>query len=487
MPVIAAGRIRFPDLAERALAAGQVDFVAIGRGVIADPEWVTKAREGRAAQIRPCVGIVQDCRAAHGLVGCAVNARAGREAEWGAPRRAEAPKRVVVAGAGPAGLEAARVAAESGHDVVVYEQSERHGWAAAGRRRRPHARGAARLRLLPRARARASGRRPAPRDAGDARGRARRGARPGRQRDRRDTASAGLPVRRRTRASVTVWDLLGGKVKEIPARAAVLDDGSGFWHGVSAAEFLAERGAAVELLTPARGVGLAIPHESVAGLHQRLRSNGVRFRPLVTVTAVERDDDLAGGRRDGGAVRDRGRAARRAGRGCASTTGCCWSSTARFPRSSPSATAPRRDASATRSSTPTLPCAASTRAGSATPRWSRSDRERRRPRQVRPEPVRISARDRPGLPAAARGVRRRARPERRAGPRARRPPRRRARRRGDRRLARAGAGGPRAPPGARAGRRSRDARRRPARSRERTRSQRRGRSPPRSGAGPSTS
>ena len=104
VPVMAAGRIRFPDLAERAVASGQVDFVAIGRGVIADSGWVAKAREGRAAEIRPCIGIVQDCRAAHGLVGCAVNARAGRESEWGPPRRATAPKAVVVAGAGPAGL-----------------------------------------------------------------------------------------------------------------------------------------------------------------------------------------------------------------------------------------------------------------------------------------------------------------------------------------------------------------------------------------------
>ena len=66
----------------------------------------------------------------------------------------------------------------------------------------------------------------------------------------------------------------------------MLDDGSGFWHGISAAEFLAERGAAVELLTPARGVGLAIPHESVAGVLRRLGSNGVRFRLLVIVTSV---------------------------------------------------------------------------------------------------------------------------------------------------------------------------------------------------------
>ncbi len=85
---------------------------------------------------------------------------------------------------------------------------------------------------------------------------------------------------------VTVWDLLGGKVKETPARAVVLDDATGFWHGVSAAEFLAEQGSAVELLTPAGGIGLSIPHESIGHALLRLRGNGVRLRPLVTVTAV---------------------------------------------------------------------------------------------------------------------------------------------------------------------------------------------------------
>jgi 2,4-dienoyl-CoA reductase (NADPH2) len=285
VPVMAAGRIRRPELAERALATGQADFVAIGRGVIADGEWVTKAREGRAAEIRPCIGIVQDCRAAHGQLGCAVNARAGREADWGAPRRAAQPKRVVVAGAGPAGLEAARVAAESGHDVVLYEQAD-----VAGGQLRIAAAGPTRAELL----------------------------------DfvvyaERELARLGVEVRLETAATrdavladapdlvvaatgatplppefafdsranvVTVWDLLGGKVQEIPARAAVLDDGSGFWHGISAAEYLAERGAAVELLTPARGVGLAIPHESIAGVLARLGRSGVRFRSLVSVSAV---------------------------------------------------------------------------------------------------------------------------------------------------------------------------------------------------------
>jgi 2,4-dienoyl-CoA reductase (NADPH2) len=284
VPVMAAGRIRFPELAEQALASGQVDFVSIGRGVIADPDWVTKAREGRAAEIRPCIGIVQDCRAAHGQLGCAVNARAGRELEWGPPRRAATRKRVVVAGAGPGGLEAARAAAESGHDVVLYERAD-----VTGGQLRIAAAGPTRAELL---------------DFVDYAG--------------RELARLGVDVRLGTPATretilddepdlvvastgasplppefpfdgdarvVTVWDLLGG-VEEVPARAAVLDDGSGFWHGISAAEYLAERGAAVELLTPARGIALAIPHESVAGVLGRLGGNGVRYRTLTTVTSV---------------------------------------------------------------------------------------------------------------------------------------------------------------------------------------------------------
>jgi len=85
---------------------------------------------------------------------------------------------------------------------------------------------------------------------------------------------------------VNVWDLLGGAVDGINERALVIDDGTGFWPGVSAAELLAGRGAAVELVTRARGVALTIPHESVGNVLRRLRAGGVRFRTLVDVTQV---------------------------------------------------------------------------------------------------------------------------------------------------------------------------------------------------------
>ena len=86
---------------------------------------------------------------------------------------------------------------------------------------------------------------------------------------------------------MSVWDLLGGIAGDIPAAAVVVDDGSGFWHGISAAEYLAEHGASVELLTPARGVALAIPHESMANVARRLAAGGVRTRVLARVTRVD--------------------------------------------------------------------------------------------------------------------------------------------------------------------------------------------------------
>ena len=88
------------------------------------------------------------------------------------------------------------------------------------------------------------------------------------------------------RASRTSGSSLAGTLREIPARAVVVDDGAGFWHGISAVEYLAEHGAAVELLTPARGVGLTIPHESIGNVSRRLAGHGVRVRVLAKVIGV---------------------------------------------------------------------------------------------------------------------------------------------------------------------------------------------------------
>lgn len=129
-PVAAVGRVVDPAMAERIVASGKADLVAMTRAQIADPHLANKARAGRLASIRPCVGANEGClgRVYEGLgVGCVWRASAGREGEWADVPRAAAQRRVVVIGGGPAGLEAARVAALRGHKVALYERGDRLG------------------------------------------------------------------------------------------------------------------------------------------------------------------------------------------------------------------------------------------------------------------------------------------------------------------------------------------------------------------------
>lgn len=129
VPVIASNRINTPDLAERLIAEGRVDMVTMARALIADPELPRKAQAGRADEIRPCVACNQGCYDrlfANQDISCMSNPAAGREEEF-AIRPAGTPRKVMVVGGGPAGMEAARVAASRGHEVTLYERSESLG------------------------------------------------------------------------------------------------------------------------------------------------------------------------------------------------------------------------------------------------------------------------------------------------------------------------------------------------------------------------
>lgn len=130
--VIAESHIRTPENAETVLGEGAADLVSIVRGQIADPHLAAKAGEDRPEDIRGCISCNQMCwgrRSRDYWISCLINPSVGREAEWGGDRfrKSDAPKRVLVIGGGPAGLEAARVAAERGHKVALAEASSRLG------------------------------------------------------------------------------------------------------------------------------------------------------------------------------------------------------------------------------------------------------------------------------------------------------------------------------------------------------------------------
>ncbi len=118
--------IRTPENADYTIASGDSDLVSIVRGQIADPHWVNKTRDNRHDDIRGCISCNQMCwgrRSRDYWISCLINPSAGREFEWGGDRFSPAKtiKKVLVVGGGPAGLEAARVAAERGHRVTLCE------------------------------------------------------------------------------------------------------------------------------------------------------------------------------------------------------------------------------------------------------------------------------------------------------------------------------------------------------------------------------
>ena len=132
LPVFCTGRINDPVMAERVLAEGQADMVGMVRAQICDPELANKAKEGRLEEIRFCVADNQGCYGRVGLnkpIGCIQNVAIGCEKDLGigSIRPAPVQKKVIIVGGGPAGLRAAEIAGQRGHQVTLYDKQSKLG------------------------------------------------------------------------------------------------------------------------------------------------------------------------------------------------------------------------------------------------------------------------------------------------------------------------------------------------------------------------
>lgn len=288
LPVIVGQRITRPELAEKILADGSADLIGMARAFIADRDWVRKAHAGDEDAIRPCLGLNQDCRNFAPYLHCAVNARVGRETRANfSPTVMVARRRsIAVIGGGPGGLEAARVAAERGHSVTVYEATTTLGGQFSYAATVPHRsdlNGLIEFQRLALQRAGAK-------IELDARIRS-----PGDLVVRPDavivaTGATALPVPEQFR-SPGVLSCFGIVSEGVPSpttgnRAVLFDDGTGFWWTYGVAEAVAEGGWELVVVSPTTAVLNHIPGESVSGLLARLGQAGTQYRVLSVLTNV---------------------------------------------------------------------------------------------------------------------------------------------------------------------------------------------------------
>lgn len=288
IPVVVGQRITDPATAEQLLEDGAADLIGMARALIADAEWASAAQRGEAERIRPCVGLLQECRNRSPHLHCAVSPVTGREANPLFRQLVPAPaaRRVAVIGGGPAGMEAARIAAERGYRVRLFEASDSLGGQFLYSASLPKRDGllafvnyqTSELRRLD-----------VPveldttvRDTDDLGGHT----------DIAIVATGAqalpLPTDLAERGAKSCFDILRRGVPEPTGtgRAVVIDDGTGFWWTLGVAELISIAGWRVTIVAPTPALASAIPQESLGPLLARLGRGGTEYRVCAVLEEI---------------------------------------------------------------------------------------------------------------------------------------------------------------------------------------------------------
>ena len=288
LPTFHAARIADVATARFAVSSGQLDMVGMTRAHMADPQIVQKIVEGREEDIRPCVGATYclDRIYQGGMALCIHNPATGREETM--PHTipaADTQKKVVIVGAGPAGLEAARVAAERGHRVVVFEAADAPGGQVrltARTKRRAEMIGVIDWRMAQAAARDVEFRFNTFAEATDILAESP---------DVVIIATGGLPEKDILEfgndLTVTTWDILSGDVK--PGQNVLLYDDAGDHTALQAAQLLAEAGATVEVLTPDRSFAPEVMAMNLVPYMRAMQDKNVTFTVTYRLTGAKKN------------------------------------------------------------------------------------------------------------------------------------------------------------------------------------------------------
>jgi len=290
IPVLTVTRFREVAQAEQMIADGHADMVGMGRALLADPEIVNKSREGREDEVVPCTSCNQGCLGRNWTalpITCMSNPMVGKEAEWPAPAAQPAKwrKSVLVVGGGPAGLEAAHVAAERGHKVTLWEAGSRLGGqleiAARFARRGDH------KRLVDSLIARCErqgvdinlGRRATADSIRDC----------GADEIVFATGSRVRPTPLPGAAGILTGEAFARDFDSVGGRVAVFDTTGGYTM-MAVAEQLMASGREMALITPGGSPGWCIVPYSLYGLMHRFREHAVRMHPMRKLVSFDAGD-----------------------------------------------------------------------------------------------------------------------------------------------------------------------------------------------------